>query len=200
MRSTISFAAFLVLVASGAALPAGAAEDLPSADQIINSLLPRPGDDVYRGIRPATPQTTPQTPPLGSPGTPSAAPPLATQEAAGHPSMVNLNVQFRTNSAALTPAAVRVLDQLGRALSSKALSSYRFRIEGHTDTVGSRTYNKRLSEQRAQAVLDYLAAHYDVDRSRLEAVGLGEEDLLVPTPDQVAEPRNRRVQVVNLGG
>ena len=108
-------------------------------------------------------------------------------------------MQFATNSADLTPAATRTLDELGRALSSPALAAYRFRIEGHTDTTGSPEVNKALSERRAAAVLDYLVAKFSVERARIETVGMGQDGLLVQTPPQTSEPRNRRVQVVNLG-
>ncbi len=112
---------------------------------------------------------------------------------------VNLTVNFATGSADLTPDAVRTLDELGSALSSKELAGYHFRIEGHTDTVGSAEYNRALSERRAEAVVDYIAKKFGVAPTRLQAVGMGEQGLMVPTPPQTAEPRNRRVQVVNLG-
>jgi outer membrane protein OmpA-like peptidoglycan-associated protein len=112
---------------------------------------------------------------------------------------VNLTVNFATGSADLTPDAIRTLDELGSALSSKDLAGYRFRIEGHTDTVGSPEYNRALSERRAEAVVDYIAKKFGVEPTRLQAVGMGEQGLMVPTPQQTAEPRNRRVQVVNLG-
>jgi outer membrane protein OmpA-like peptidoglycan-associated protein len=48
-------------------------------------------------------------------------------------------------------------------------------------------------------VVDYLAGRFQVDRARLQPVGMGEDGLLVPTPDQTPEPRNRRVLVVNTG-
>jgi len=48
-------------------------------------------------------------------------------------------------------------------------------------------------------VVDYVTKKYGVDPSRLQAVGMGEDGLLVPTPPQTPEPRNRRVQVINLG-
>jgi hypothetical protein len=53
--------------------------------------------------------------------------------------------------------------------------------------------------RRAAAAVDYLAANFKIDRSRLEPVGMGDLGLLVPTPDQTSEPRNRRVAVVNIG-
>jgi OmpA-OmpF porin, OOP family len=194
-----------LLLAGGPALAQGS----PSADSIINSLRPGAGlSGGTRGIRPVGPSESaaPASPgthtalpragtPAASPGTRPAAPTTAAQSA---PS-VNLTVQFANNSAELTPAATRTLDELGRALSSQALSSYRFRIEGHTDTVGSREHNQELSEQRARAVVEYLASKFGVDRSRVEAVGMGEDHPLVPTRANVSEPRNRRVTVINLG-
>lgn len=184
------------------------AQGNPSASQIINSLKPS-GNLVMggtRGIRLApsdnasaapAPAASPAQQPRVASNKPVAVP--ASPAPASGPA-VNLTVNFATGSADLTPDAIKTLDQLGQALSSKELAGFKFRIEGHTDTVGTREYNKVLSERRAEAVVDYLASNFHVDRSRVQAIGMGEDDLLVPTPDQTAEPRNRRVQVVNIGG
>ncbi len=112
---------------------------------------------------------------------------------------MNLTVQFTTNSSELTPAAVRTLSELGRALSSDTLRNYHFRIEGHTDTVGSPEANKSLSARRAEAVVSFLVNKFNIDPSRLEAAGMGEDGLLIQTQANTPEPRNRRVQVINLG-
>ena len=48
-------------------------------------------------------------------------------------------------------------------------------------------------------MIDYLANNFHVYRTRVEAIGMGKDGLLIPTPDQTPEPRNRRVQVINLG-
>jgi OOP family OmpA-OmpF porin len=220
-RASLPIAAFTLLAFGAASVP-GWAQGNPSADQIINSLRPSAGmAGGTRGIRPAMPalpsaqaggqgDSSSGTPtaamPAAMPSHPTAARSPATQAAvgrapalAGEAPSVNLNVQFRTNSAELTPAAMRTLDQLGRALSSPALSGYHFRIEGHTDTVGSADTNKTLSEHRAQSVVEYLTSKYNLDPSRLQAVGMGEDGLLVPTPAQTPDIRNRRVQVVNVG-
>lgn len=215
MRNRLPITALTTLVALGALPASGWAQGNPSADQIIRSLRPSGGmTGGTRGIRPAAPalpptqgETAPAAVPAASPAARHAPPAAAAASpraatpavANGEAPSVNLNVQFRTNSAELTPAAMQTLDQLGRALSSQALSTYRFRIEGHTDTVGSPEANKALSERRAQAVVEYLASKYNVDRSRLEAVGMGEDGLLVATPAQTPDARNRRVQVVNVG-
>lgn len=177
--------AVLTAIALFAAVVPGIAwaQPTPSAEDIVKSLMPTGTSGPTRGIRVA---------PSASPGAPAQSQPPA------GPS-VSLNVQFATGSADLTPAARHVLDNLGKALSDQALASYRFRIEGHTDTVGTREYNKQLSDRRAAAVVAYLATNFHVDRTRVEAIGMGIDGLLIPTPDQTPEPRNRRVQVVNMG-
>ncbi len=207
MRSPIAAIVVAPLILGN--LPAFA-QGSPSADQIINSLKPS-GNLVTggtRGIRLASPSTegTPQQP--AAPATsPSQQPRVAASKPVTAPATrtstagpaVNLTVNFASGSDELTPDAIRTLDALGSALASKDLAAYRFRIEGHTDTVGSRDYNRALSERRAKAVVDYVAKKFGVEPSRLEAVGMGEEGLLVATPQQTPEPRNRRVQVVNIG-
>jgi OOP family OmpA-OmpF porin len=161
----------------------------PNSEQIVKALTPTDLTGPGRGIRLANP-------PAGSSGgaTHTAAP----AGAAASPS-VSLNVEFATGSAELTAQAMTTLNQLGLALNQPALAPYRFRIEGHTDTVGAADYNKQLSERRAAAVASYLETNFKVAPDRLQAVGMGEQGLLVPTPDQTNEPRNRRVEVINLG-
>ena len=144
------------------------------------------------GTQAAPQASTPR--PAPSTRTASTAPAAATEA----PS-VSLSVQFATGSADLTPQARDTLDQLGKALSSSDLAQYRFRIEGHTDTVGSADYNKALSQQRADAVAGYLESKFGVKSDRLQAVGMGEQGLVVHTPPNTPNDKNRRVAVVNLG-
>jgi outer membrane protein OmpA-like peptidoglycan-associated protein len=112
---------------------------------------------------------------------------------------VSITITFASGSATLTPEAERSLAPLGRALTAAELAPYRFRIEGHTDSVGDAAQNQSLSERRAAAVRDHLIRTYGVDASRLVAVGFGSSQLLVQTPPQTPEVRNRRVQIVNIG-
>ena len=65
----------------------------------------------------------------------------------------------------------------------------------HTDSVGSDQYNDALAQKRAEAVRAMLAAR-GIAPQDIVAIGRGKRDLLVPTPDGVAEPRNRRVEIV----
>ena len=185
-----------LLVSAGLAVPA-AAQTPPAIDALIESLRPEAG--LTRGIRlPA------QAPAPGAAVTPAPQPAapgsLAATTAPPGVAAVSLTVHFATGSASLAPDAERVVETLARALASPQLAAFRFRIEGHTDTVGSRQLNQSLSERRAQAVRDALIARHGIPPARLEAIGLGEQQLLVQTPDETAEPRNRRVQILNLGG
>jgi outer membrane protein OmpA-like peptidoglycan-associated protein len=182
------------------------AQSNPSADQIINSLRPS-GNLVSggtRGIRLTAPpgdaavQQPAPHPQQQQPNLASSKPTAAGNTQPTGARSVSLTVNFANGSAELTPDAARTLDALGQALASKELAAYHFRIEGHTDTVGSRDYNRALSARRAQAVVDYIVKKFDVDPGRLQAVGMGEDGLLVQTPPQTAEPRNRRVQVINI--
>ncbi|MEO8546098.1 MAG: OmpA family protein [Betaproteobacteria bacterium] len=68
------------------------------------------------------------------------------------------------------------------------------RVVGHTDTVGTDTINDEISMQRARIVRARLIEK-GVDPVRIEAVGRGRRELLVPTRDGVAEARNRRVEI-----
>jgi OmpA-OmpF porin, OOP family len=183
MRTNLLLAASVIFAASALSPITSSAQGSPSAEQIVKSLMPTGTSGPTRGIRIA----------------PSAPTPDHVQEKPPSAPSVSLNVQFALGSAELTPQAVHVLDNLGKALTDRSLSTYRFRIEGHTDTLGTRDYNKELSDRRAAAVVDYLANNFHVERSRVEAIGLGVDGLLIPTPDQTPEPRNRRVQVVNIG-
>jgi OOP family OmpA-OmpF porin len=204
------------------------AQGSPSADQIIRALRPTGQlQSATRGIRPAQPGAAPRAatpaaaatpaPVAAAPATPRpaavapqaatpvvaapavAAPVVAAPAPAQAAPSIDLTVQFQSGSADLTPEAMRTLDELGRALSSEALAAYRFRIEGHTDTTGSRSLNMSLSQARASKVAEYLQGKFGVAPARLMPVGRGQEALKVQTPDQTSEPRNRRVQVVNIG-
>ncbi|HEY2621218.1 MAG TPA: OmpA family protein [Acetobacteraceae bacterium] len=186
LAALCSIALSLAITGVVASAPAQAQHN-PSVDEMIKSLSPTPGGAPTRGIRIGQPPA--------NPGTPMSAPPATSAPAPA----VSLNVLFATGSADLTPEAIQTLDDLGRALTNPALTAYRFRVEGHTDTVGGRDYNKALSDRRAVAVADYLAGRFHVDHARLQPIGMGQEGLMVPTPDHTPEARNRRVLVVNIG-
>ena len=110
---------------------------------------------------------------------------------------VMLNIQFAHDSNLLSSASQVQLNELGKALNSQQLLPFHFEIAGHTDAVGDREYNRRLSVRRAEAVRDYLNANLGVIQDRLRTVGWGQDRPLIP--EDPYNPGNRRVEIVNLG-
>jgi OOP family OmpA-OmpF porin len=106
-------------------------------------------------------------------------------------------VQFDFNSARIRPDSFRAVGLMADALYHPYLQGYRFLIVGHTDAKGNREYNLKLSQQRADAIREALINPFGISPSRIEAVGLGEEQLLNRTNPEAAE--NRRVQLINIG-
>jgi len=170
----------------------------PSADDIIASLKPNQSalTGPTRGIRPAIVR-----PIAGeryvTPASARAETAPATADTGER--AINLTVEFKSGSAILTPGAERTLSALGRALTSAQLSGSRFRIEGHTDTVGDPDTNRALSKDRADAMVSFLESRFGIDAAKLQPVGVGSDSLIVPTGDQTPEPKNRAVKIVNLG-
>jgi outer membrane protein OmpA-like peptidoglycan-associated protein len=109
---------------------------------------------------------------------------------------VDLKIPFEINSSTLKPQAVAQLEQLESALKKDSLSNYRFEVAGHTDASGAAEYNRQLSLRRAESVKRFLVDR-GIERDRLETVGHGEEELLMP--DKPLHPDNRRVEIRNLG-
>ncbi len=101
-------------------------------------------------------------------------------------------VNFLANSDQLTPETEPVLAELGRALAD--MPAGELVVIGHTDRVGSMEANDRLSLQRAQVVAALLEK-LGVPQAKITVVGRGEREPLIPTEDEVDEPRNRRVEI-----
>jgi outer membrane protein OmpA-like peptidoglycan-associated protein len=92
----------------------------------------------------------------------------------------------------ITPEAQRVITDA--ANYAKQSGAKQVRIVGHTDTSGSAAYNLKLSERRAQSVAAALERQ-GIPATSMTLVGRGQTDLLVPTPDGVREPQNRRATI-----
>jgi outer membrane protein OmpA-like peptidoglycan-associated protein len=101
-------------------------------------------------------------------------------------------VQFEPNGNRLAAGADAVLAEMRAALAT--LPAAEVVITGHTDRVGTLEANDRLSLARAEAVRDILAAA-GVPRAAMTVAGRGEREPVVATADEVAEARNRRVEI-----
>ncbi len=98
---------------------------------------------------------------------------------------------FRHDTADLTRASLADLQEVLRTIRERRPVD--ISVVGHTDTLGSKGYNYRLSLERAEAVADLLVRD-GTDPSIIEITSHGKDNPLIPTGDQVSEPRNRRVE------
>ncbi len=101
-------------------------------------------------------------------------------------------VFFDWDRADLTPEANLVLDDVVVVLNQNGYAS--IRLDGYTDLSGSAQYNLGLSERRANSVANGLIAR-GIAPDEIVIRAFGEENPLVPTPDGVREPQNRRVEI-----
>jgi outer membrane protein OmpA-like peptidoglycan-associated protein len=104
-------------------------------------------------------------------------------------------VNFDFDSDTLRPESGAVLDEVVKL--AQANPTWKFEIGGHTDSLGSAEYNRKLSERRAAAVVRYLTGQ-GIDAARLQAKGYGATRPLVPEGDgnEAARAQNRRVELV----
>lgn len=110
---------------------------------------------------------------------------------------ITVQIQFALNSSVIRPQSYATLGSIADAMHHPILWNYRFLIVGNTDATGTRAHNLELSQKRADAIKEALVNLGKVDAARLDAVGLGQEALQVPSkPD---DPINRRVQIFNIG-
>ncbi len=108
------------------------------------------------------------------------------------------NIYFDFNKATIRPESYPILDSI--AIMLKENPTVIVEIGGHTDERGSRSYNKRLSQARADAVRMYLIEKHGIDPSRLIAVGYGEDRPVIRHAKTEAEHQmNRRVEFKILG-
>ena len=115
---------------------------------------------------------------------------------------VNLNqlvlsseTSFEFNSAQLKPAAFPELDKLLQQMKKYPMS--RWKIEGHTDNVGSEDGNIKMSKLRAESVLNYFVSR-GIPQGRFEVVGLGSRQPVADNATPEGKAKNRRVEIKRI--
>jgi outer membrane protein OmpA-like peptidoglycan-associated protein len=108
---------------------------------------------------------------------------------------VNLKIEFDINSYTVRKESFQLLNNLGRALTSKKLWAKKIMVKGHTDSDGHQDHNERLSMARAQAVTNYLMVNFPIPPHRMKAKGYGETEPLVPNSGNYNKQINRRVEI-----
>jgi outer membrane protein OmpA-like peptidoglycan-associated protein len=99
-------------------------------------------------------------------------------------------INFARASAELDPSSTATLDKL--VAIARTCPAFRIEIEGHTDAEGLPERNQRLSERRAQSVVDYLVRS-GIEKPRLVAIGYGATRPIVANDTDANRARNRRI-------
>lgn len=188
MKTTIPTALFVLCLGVACAGPAVAADPpvLSNKDVTESSIIdalavdtPQAGSGKTRGFKPALPGATAAAePPRPGPG------------------KANLLIVFDTASATLTPESRVALDTVARAMQSDALAGLMFRVEGHADARGDPDFNLRLSQARAESVVNYLVSQHGILPERLVPQGKGASEPMNTT--RIDAPENRRVSIVTI--
>jgi len=103
-------------------------------------------------------------------------------------------IYFDTDKADLKPESEPVLKEIAKLLQQNP--KLKLHVVGHTDSVGELTYNMKLSQARANAVVEELVSKYGVDAKRLKAHGVGPLSPVVSNNTEEGRAKNRRVELV----
>ncbi len=108
---------------------------------------------------------------------------------------IALYINFDSGKATIKPESGELIDEIVTALKSKL--ELKVKLEGHTDNVGNATANKKLSDDRANAVMNAIAAK-GVDKARLSAEGFGLDKPIADNSTEEGKAKNRRVEMVKV--
>jgi outer membrane protein OmpA-like peptidoglycan-associated protein len=109
----------------------------------------------------------------------------------------NFDVAFDPDSSVIRPQSYQTIGRIADALSDLKLLHYTFVVIDHTEAAGRRDANLTLSQRRADAIRDALVGTFKISSKRLQALGLGEEQLR--DPSRPTSPANVRAQIVTIG-
>jgi OmpA-OmpF porin, OOP family len=115
--------------------------------------------------------------------------------------LANATVNFGFDKAVLTKDDKDQLDTFAAQLTSA--KGYILEVTGGTDSTGPAQYNYDLSQRRADAVVQYLAAKYNIPAHRFYLIGIGKDQEVAPNDTADGRKQNRRVQIQllsNIGG
>ena len=106
------------------------------------------------------------------------------------------NIFFEFNSAKLLPESIGELQRVLKLMQENP--DIKVEIAGHTDSIGTESYNLKLSQQRADAVKEWLVQH-GIDSSRIIAKGYGESQPIADNGTEEGRAKNRRVTFTIVG-
>jgi OmpA-OmpF porin, OOP family len=104
-------------------------------------------------------------------------------------------IEFDYNKSVIRAESESVLGEIVKVLQKNP--DWKMRVEGHTDSTGSKTSNQKLSEERAASVVKWIGAK-GVASGRLQSKGWGDSKPLVPNTTEENKAKNRRVELVKI--
>jgi len=107
---------------------------------------------------------------------------------------ITLKVEFATGSAEIQPRYYDEVNKVGEYM--KMYTTTTAVIEGHTDNIGGHEYNMKLSQKRAENVVNYLAEKFGIERSRLSAKGYGSTRRIAYNDTAEGKQKNRRINAI----
>jgi len=105
-------------------------------------------------------------------------------------------LSFASGSSEITNVHVPLLEKVKRVLNM--FPNSRLMVEGHTDDLGERTTNMRLSEKRALAVMQYLREAMSIPAERIQAIGYGPDKPIGTNTTKEGRAKNRRIDIIIL--
>lgn len=105
------------------------------------------------------------------------------------------NLTFEIAKAIIKPTSYPFLDEIVTVMADPDAAQWKLEIKGHTDNVGEKDYNQKLSEQRAEAVKQYLISK-GILATRITAQGFGETKPIASNDTKDGREKNRRVEFI----
>ena len=190
----LACAAAVVVALAGCALPRERIILLPEKDGRASAVVVRHGSREVVLDRPYAATELTLADPWRYSATPAEIEATFGAALAAQPARpLSFTLYFTEGSDELTEDSKTVFERVLIDLAKRAVPD--ILVVGHTDAVGSDPFNDTLARQRAERIRATLIQR-GIASDDITAIGRGKRELLVPTPDGVAEPRNRRVEIV----
>ena len=109
---------------------------------------------------------------------------------------LNVDIQFDVDTPIVRPDSYQTVGRIADAMVNSSLLPYTFLIVGHIEANGKREANAILSQRRADAIRETLVNTFKISAKRIQAVGLGEEQLLDSA--RPTAPVNNQIQIMTL--
>ena len=110
---------------------------------------------------------------------------------------LRFDVLFDSDTSIIRPQSYQTIGRIADMLYDPKLLPYAFLIVDHTDSSGRRDFNLTLSQRRADSIRDVLVSTFKISSKRLQAIGLGEEQL--QDAQRPTSPLNVRAQIMTVG-